>query len=431
MSDANNSISKIKVRACFPCRQSKRKCDGQQPCCSCKRKIGKVCTYQYPNKPKTNIIKIHTDLINLTTQRKYIEAFHEGINPIVLFNKALISTDMYDQPSTLARKLQMNAILACSTRAFGAPNQIYDKFEKKARDTAKKLMTNFTYETALGFNYLAYYYWGKDELLSSHYRDMSFSICDCALRIPKNAPDRKKLVKLRLGSTGIYEINDGIQIISSIVPNDLKDDEDIRIIEQWAITHCENEFLFAYEPIDNFNTLDIEKVNSKLNHMNKIRESWKHGAKSPSLTLVYVCSCFLQAIIFNATGDRKQSLEIMNCGIKILLEKTYLIGMGGPQFNILLHTCFYIAVWRGDFVLAHRVNNVQEKLAAIFPSAIQYFSEDEKYLKDSFFDSSCIDKNAQLNYSCPVSGETSAFNWMSNVPLPVISPIEQTQCSPN
>ena len=431
-------IAKLKKsKACIPCRESKRKCDGNRPCSRCKRGLGKVCTYRDDGATNQALKKVQSDLFNVVTRRKYVQSFLEGINPSVLFHGRAISVDSFDQPTSKPKLLQINAILASSTRAFGAPPNIYQAFERKACKYAGELMSSFTYDTALGFNFLAYYFWGKDEINTMHYRSVALSLCKCALQKQENSIDKTKLAQLHLASMSIQKVDETNpqRAIEQIVPPDAwNNDIDYRLLSMpeingFTVIHAELEkmFYFTDDAPDTFNTMPIDEFNKNCKLLEAVCKSLiDKAAGSALILLVTAIRGFFMAFLYNAAGFARETLTKIETSVSLLTANDYLIGMGGAQFIIVFHTAFRVAFDRQDYELANRINVLQKKQAKIFDVASTFVQMDESKLSTSAFCSISPDgltsSDSQLNYSCNLSPpEPSPFHWMSNVPIPVIS----------
>mmetsp|Transcript_9821 Transcript_9821/g.12112 ORF Transcript_9821/g.12112 Transcript_9821/m.12112 type:complete len:154 (-) Transcript_9821:38-499(-) len=130
--------------------------------------------------------------------------------------------------------------------------------------------------------------------------------------------------------------------------------------------------------------------------------------------------CYLGGYLDDAYFSLLQALELFD-------TKDYLIGLGGPQFIVLLHSAFLVAWKGGRFDLANRVSGVQRKQAAILPSAREYMESDMEKLKivserrgneqtEQFETFITPSMNLESN-----NREPQPFGWMTTVPLPVIS----------
>lgn len=426
-----------KRKACVQCREGKRKCDGKNPCSRCLRSRGKTCTYENQPLSKTQLTIAQPyhqkQLFNVSIRRKYIESYFEGINPSIMFTRGSYSHDIYDNPVNKSQKLQENAILACATRSFGAPSHIYQLFERKACNLASELINNYSYETALGFNYLSYFFWGEEDIHTSHYKTLTLSLINSALRKVKENEEKLKLIKLKLATITIQKaslINPTKMIADStsegfklenLSNSKLKGTMSLDEISNWAVIHCEIENLFYdistpinYDVIiNNYKNLDKRMdrsvVVNRIKLLNQVSNNLVSNVNSMSVTtnIVFIMKESLSALLFcNSSEFCDSCISHAENAVNTLENNDYLIGMGGPQFIIVLHSLFIVAILRNDSNLACRINRLQQKQACIFKSALLIASSDKNFLDNK------LDCGENEIPKCKIITPSTPFYWM-------------------
>lgn len=427
--------SKVKL-ACVPCRTGKRKCDGQQPCCRCK-KTGKTCKY-------VSLDTTQTDLSNLATRRKYIKSFFEGVNPTTIIIQSTTNIDIYDRAASPAQLLQMNSILAFSTRAFGASPRIYKKFSQKALSLVEQLATNYTFETALGYNYLAYYFWGEDDKKSEYFRNLTISTCKKALQRPENKYANGDLIQLQLTSNLITNnfLSDFLdkQSITSLIPPEIwiNDSTTVTTLMHYLHSRFISDELYhnaihydGYFSIDHITYIEHCALFSALEKDFRMTPAVKVGLKFLILALHFLA------------GQYSDAISCITEAIDTLDNNEYLVGIIGARYTVLLQVAFKVSIRLNEPALAERISRMQEKHSRIFPASNVYFREDRILLPVSIhttntqqnsnvvettntsmvFDNS----NTITHLDCPSLQSFDPFGWDSKITLPYISKDNETQ----
>ena len=415
-------------KSCDFCRHSKKKCDGASPCSRCAEYKGKICTYSAVKgrslAKEINIDK--TKLVDVVTRRRYIEAYIQGGNPVTFFCSSAVTVARYDSVHTASKKLQYNSILASATRSFGAPEQVYKQFERKACAIAGSLLGDYTFESALGFNFLSYYFWGEDSIVAEHYSNVAASIIASARKRnqQQNCQNSIELELLNALDTPYFcfqsanqtETQDAELVLNTYTSNtttgvpELSWEAFDTLVRAKLVTYskdgdCYNEQL---DPIL-FDAL-IARLDVYYRDATALTSPTRKNLGVLLHALMRTVLCYLGGYLDDAYFSLLQALELFD-------TKDYLIGLGGPQFIVLLHSAFLVAWKGGRFDLANRVSGVQRKQAAILPSAREYMESDMEKLKTEQFET-FITPSMNLESN---NREPQPFGWMTTVPLPVIS----------
>lgn len=468
MSGKTVKHKKTKI-ACMQCRKSKKKCDGLSPCGQCrknKKKNAPTCTYSCST---MRIDKSQIDLQNGIVQRKYAESYLEGLNPVVMFNRTngIFSLDSLSHTASKPKLLQLNSILATATRSFGAPENIYKCFERNAISLANELTNDYTYDAALGFNFLSFFFWGQDDNKSNFYRDTAIQISTTAMNDPKNIYDRRNLAELRLESMTIRNLCKNInhyREISTSIPTEVRLENLSSVIEsdrlqttdiiKWAEIVYKLELLFGLESDDDFfNSMDEATLQSNLETLRTCANNVPIS-KMPSYLLVISTYFLANGLFYYAGGYIKEAIDFIKRGVDIFIENNYLIGLSGPFTVGMFHGCFLVAFRSRHFLLAQQINNIQEKQASLLNLSTFYYEKDKAFLASSSslndFSIEVIDttlnttpsptfspsslepkvefkseltesRQAEFVVSNSSSENPNPFGWMTNVQVPIIS----------
>ena len=425
--------------ACNLCRESKKKCDRKHPCSRCSQK-GVSCFYTANRKS----IARDDQLFDVTTRRRYIEAYLEGVNPFILFSKVSVST--FDNPTTDAKRLQYNAILASSTRSFGVPKSIYEHFEREAKRLASTLKNEYTFDAALGFNLLSYHLWGDNNTLSLECKEITKEICLKSMTMERNYYDFEKLKVLHCTSLGINQLNNPYKIeqeMNNFIPNNNENSNSPELYQfvslraaAWAIFHSYlDRYIFAYEGTNNpFNKLDHQIFLDLCKVISVVEVNFQPHLQTPLPTLlIRAAAGMLKSLIFYVGENLDASFFALEEAICIFTLNNYLIGMGGPQYIILFHSVFVMSLKEKKYDFANRINKLQQKQKEIFPAACEFVNKDTEALNNYFAQQRQKEKifTSIPSNSVPLTSndQTSSFYWMSSVPIPILSNEESNESS--
>lgn len=452
-------------KSCDYCRQSKKKCDGKSPCSRCLQRTGKICTYSIVKGTsqikEVDLKRIQLELSNLTMRRRYIEAYLEGGNPATYYCQGYISATSYENMISNGRKLQYNALLASATKAFGAPPQIYKRYEREAIELAPYLVTEFSVDAAVGFFFLAYYFWGEDKVEADHFHAIADSICDCARRKYFNNPSILALLSnLQIPYFALNSISQQQYEEELLSLNTLQQSQNTLPIPQ--ITSNEDNDVQALIPIKQvpivtwgfFNRLIEEKLllfDYTSDKYDTVLDTFTFDVMEQRLDMYVLVTSILEsptrivfakeihgilsALLHFVGGNHDEAFSRLNTTLDMLYCKDYLIGLGGPQFIFLLHSAFTIACKAGRYDIATRVSGIQRKQAEIYSRAREFMEFDMSVLKGasgksspksiekSYFDTEFTLQSTPKQYkiSQTTQDSSSPFGWMTSVAIPVIS----------
>ena len=389
--------------ACDCCRRSKRKCNGQSPCDRCQAS-GKLCTYS-PQKRRTvpkskaienqSIIPMDSHLTDTALSRQYLSLYFDRVNPVhIIVN---VDTSQYDQIKSKSQLLQYNAILASATRAFGE-GKSYRSFENRARQLALELADDFSYDTAFGFNLLAFHLWGEDNERALHYRNITFSLCDSILKRDKRQNNntahtlRLKLMTSGIShfeSTGLAEalsvkeelenIQDGEEGLTS--NRDLYDMISSRFkIHTMLFKDVDAEEFFKdlFKRITPFQ--QDEMMQTIRTCENSFSKKWTslYNHKIMIAGLIY----FLQAVVCHCGNNTDAALTYIRQLIGLFdSNPDFITTSSTPIFITTCHMLFLIAFKAGDYGLANRISGYQRKIADLLPSCREIMERDMELLK--------------------------------------------------
>mmetsp|Transcript_7405 Transcript_7405/g.9124 ORF Transcript_7405/g.9124 Transcript_7405/m.9124 type:complete len:477 (-) Transcript_7405:76-1506(-) len=438
-------VKQKRLRACDSCRESKKKCDGKLPCGRCEANPDRICTYAPArSQVKTSyLLQLQKQHLDQDTRKQHILAYFKGANPIFFLNpRSSTYSGKYDAPSSKSVFLQYNAMLATSIREAGAERSVYETFETTACSLASELLCDFTYETALGYNILAFHFWGEDIIKSVFYRDVAISLTKRALRVPEENYFTFDLLRLLFSSMCIHRVPmvADIEELIELIPEDIRNSPAYHLSDGSVSLAQTVRFSMARSILDNHllaypdNLFSIHPGSVSNETIGNFKEYIRDVARSftsfrdPESALTRGQRSLLQAISLFGTGQPQQCFTLLDEAMDIFSEHDEIIIKGGPFFGIVLHTIFVIAFNYKKFDLAHRVSGMQKKHAAVTPTAQKYFESDFKILQNytqrlgsaQFAVPNVQDANLSTVVH-PEPNQSSPFNWMSTVSIPVIS----------
>lgn len=462
------SIVKRRTCACDCCRSSKKKCDGELPCARCKAR-SKICTYstrQARKKKKKDdttessavnqsthqlaINSTQTALSDLATTRKYFELYFESINPIRLFSNDL-QIENFDKPTSKPILLQYNSILASATRIFANRSQAYQIFENRARQLAGELLDDFTFDTALGFELLTFHFWGEDETKTSHFRDITLSLCK---RIHREASDPKsvnQILRLIVAAAGMRDITQPSDEMVCIA-NKLKQ---LQLETTKPSQQNQNSFTYSTPQNDQMYTcfndeelliwvglrsrladvLFLNEAEEKKSNINPFKENIdpnklgeiyiltkkiglvmeKHFNSPKNMISHQVCQYLLNSFLLFAAGQGKNALAYISKAMDIYDTHEYILIMTGPFIIGFVHLAFRIAFLENDIILANRISGIQRKLADIMPSGKAVMEEDMLLLKSISNINSSPSSSSSSNSSPTFNFSPSETNFTNSL----------------
>lgn len=430
------TIRKRQSCACEGCRNSKKKCDGQLPCARCK-KAGKICIYpeRRTNKKKELAQLTPGSMHEISVTRKYFELFFDGINPIRMFSTNL-DIGNFERPISKPILLQYNAILASAIRSFSNTPQAYQIFENRARQLAGELMDDFSFETALGFELLTFHYWGEDETKSTHFREITLSICKRILQKTNDPKVKAQILRLIVAATGTRGINKQLQELLGIANNltrlRLEDNSSPMYysnqIDQQSYYSCnpfhvnliqnnennvnklddtcfnDDELLtwinfrtkmadLIFPPDDDVNSInpfnenvDKVKVLELLKQADLVGSFMdRHFTSTKNKICHNIIRLLIHTFLFYASGDKMTALYSLSNVVGVIQTHNYVLTILGPFIISFMHIAFRIAFLENDFNLALQITKFQKQLASTMPSGRPLLEENENLLKNSPF----------------------------------------------
>lgn len=347
-----------------------------------------------------------SQLIDLATRRKYIEAYFQCLNPITLFGTHSLTPSSFDRPTTTSRLCQYNVILATSLRSFGAPRNVYQTFINKAADLATDIMTEFSFDAALGFHFLSYYYWGEEANTTAHYRDIVRSICKCAIMKPENSGDFDKLAFLQILSLGIDKMQ--FQVLEDAL-NEVKsqksvaDTSTLHPMVEWAKVHFVMDNYLLVEPNTNRprKKLTPAAFNLIQNALNTVQINFQTSLRyDSSKNLVNAMCAMIRVLLFYYSDFKFESFRELNSVLDKFDIYPYMIRMGGAQFVAVFHSVFVVAFRESKYEIASRLNQLQLAQADLFPCA-RNVAEHDKSLLGSILESGYEHRNLLMPSELP------------------------------
>jgi len=387
---------------CDYCRQKRRKCDRKVPCSTCVKSNKGFCTYSTPPTgsvatkfgKKFDLMKIQTQLVNVAARRRYFDSYLEGLfTPSFLFVKS--ASSCYDFPTTSSRALQYNSILASVTRSFGASYAVYNNFEKEALSAVKQVLIDFTYETALGFHFLAVHYWGSDESLCSHFIDITLSICKQAVKQPKNARDLKNIISLTLVTLTLNDasrisefqdiLEDYTKSFTAYSPNTTL--ESLGLQGQIFFVSFISKLLSVILPsvgLDNkkyFTKISQEQYLSLHEEMKAVHKASISSVTSETTQKILLGLYLIVMGVLEFLGGTHAESFYFKELVSLFTENEYLIRLGGPRFVGFFDAAFTAMVLGNHLDLANQMAGVLLKQSEYFPIASNSALESMKILK--------------------------------------------------
>jgi len=319
------------------------------------------------------LIQLQKKVYNLGTRRKYFDAFLEGLySPVFLFHERTTNSSMFDFPSTQPRLLQYHGMLASAIRSFGAPEGVYKEFEMQARQLAKELINDFSYHTALGYHIAAIHFWGSNQDLCAHYRDLTLSACKLALRKPKNEKDFAKIVSLYLLTVSVQDLMDveclefELQALEAELQTHspdltLKDFGDV--VEQatnMAYFTCLSKKLFAKEEngMYYFAPITGDIMAQIMTRIGNVRHQMESGSSSVTSILVKGVSLSLIGLA-TYLQTRSEGMNFVEAAVALWCDNLSLLVLVGPRLVMILDGLFKVSIMAKQYHLAFRVANLQ------------------------------------------------------------------------
>lgn len=359
-------------------------------------KAGQICLF------RDKITKKETDsslarkhqLVDAVFRKKYLDSYFETINPLILFGAHPICKNSYDIPTSDARNLQFNAILATSLRYFGVSPTVYSVFIEKAVQLSGKLICDFSLDTALGFHCLAYYYWSEDIILSNHYKNISKSICTRTLEKGTNSKSmvipklcEENLLTLKLLSMGIDRNNYRSQEFEKeITPikERMHGNNMLKHIVLWSKLHffLDNYLLYNDEIRNVNNPLDLETFNDVIVTLDGVVHYFHTTiASDVSKKGVTVMDHFIRALALYYVGFKEESFKFINDVLSILDKHPEIVQLGNGQLVPMFHSIFMVAYNEKNYEIASKINNLQRKQTYYFPIAVGFERKDRELTK--------------------------------------------------
>ena len=362
--------------ACDRCRARKKRCDGQFPCDRCQQaNLG--CSFTDAANRVRNIpdvlSKIQASQFTVETRKKLLQAYFDCSNPIVLFNSDHFSVDNFLQPNSKQLTLQLMAILATSSRCMGETHTVILALEKQSRDLAAELMDDFTFTTAMGFHLLSYHFWGQDEILSSHYKEITLSLCRHGRMMPKNSSDFDKLRELQIATLGIQNVNykNITEELSRIIPNG-KHTQGTAQITHWALLRAQAvKYLLVHDNVGTtaaFSPINQQAI-AELNYL--IREVYKNLVNSSRISkeLADAIHELYGGLLEYVSGNRGKGILQLERASQLFSSNTNMVAISDPFYIYMFHSAFHIAYLEQNLDLATSINQIQSILAGVLPSA--------------------------------------------------------------
>lgn len=387
--------------ACNYCRKSKRKCDRAVPCGTC-LKYKKTCTYASQDASR----KVEKEEVTADIEN-YFELYFETLNPMKMhLDNSLFSISLFKQtPISTSKLLQLHSILATSTRVFSPQSNAFREYESSATKFASDLFDDFSFETALGFYFFAFHYWGQDQELCDHYTDIATSLCR---RVASKATTTPKIQKMALrllicsltqlrGSDSPCPILDSAfyDIVTKL--RELEESHPEEQINQTTLCMTCEEFLsfvsFKMEfqknifetkgkitclaRIDNYTydslrclmeNIDCIIITKFLN----VRTNVFLGANYAE---------FLRAALLYCVGNSSGAIFHIEKLIGSFASNSKMIRASGPYFMSVFHYSLLIAIGTERFDLAQTISNFQQTLCQILPGYKKQACEDFSYLQ--------------------------------------------------
>lgn len=335
------------------------------------------------NEKELQLKQIQTNLYDVGSRRVFFQSYFGSVwSPTIFFFPN--SIHKYDFPTSQSVLLQYNAMLASTTKMFGAPPSVYEAFETQAKLLAKELLIDFTFETALGFHFLAAHYWGTNTDLSLHFRDLSISIGYRALAKESNINQLKKLITLQLVTYGLHdsdEINNVKNILSLVQttfqqkhPNLNLSNLGIGPIIDFFIHLSRSSNILRYGDDQEIILLKSVPQLKELGQAKKLLSKTVVDIKQskpndPVLKGAKIIEQMLMAIIIILSGcDVSFAMSLIEGSVEAMESNKLLINFAGPRCIAIFDVTFFVLFEIENYYLAHRMLEIQKKQALIFPT---------------------------------------------------------------
>jgi len=320
---------------------------------------------------------------------QYYELYFNTINPV----RSLIPFDIdtYKQPLDPPKLLQLHSILASSTNVFCSDKSISKAFETAAIRLAADLFDDFSYDSALGFSLLAFYFWGINQELYDHYQDISISLCKRVAS--RTGSPEIKIFTLRLHIVTIQMC--GIGTACPILPSSfdnvqstLQDmsaqynttnmfppscftNEEFLSLSSFRVEIQKN--IFPNEDqgciprVDGITFESLRCLMENIDCIYRLRFS-NFNENSTNLLLTQCYGEFLRGILWQAVRNVNNALGHIRKVVEIFGgDENPLCTMAGPHFMTVFHYSFRIAHEYRNISLASRIHQLQVRFAKNYP----------------------------------------------------------------
>ena len=399
--------------ACDFCRSKKKKCNGETPCSRCLQS-SRICTYSSKKTKRKQlapvtkgVLKKQENLTTMATTDMYFQLYFQCLNTIGVFYK--LDMKSLERPNTKTGLLQYNAILAMSTRAFSSNPKAYKVFENRARQLAGDLFDDFSIETAIGFEMLAFHFWWDSEDKFAYYRRATLSILKQVYESKKENPYVTTRLMVAAAGLGTY--------IDSTIAKDLleafelfnqvdKDDSFVNLIDH--TNNIDKTKLLSDKDLLNWTVLRQRLAQHVFKDKNELLKFDKNGISHDDFTEILdllnttaefckfspqfelksaLFSKMIHASVYYAAGQKKDSIKEITEFLDTIDRLDVPVNTLCPFSIDIIHYLFRIAYEERDYLLANRISGHQRKIAAVMPSGVAVMEQDMELLKNLSEDS--------------------------------------------